>query len=80
MKTATLGVLGGAYKGKRANLKVTLTHAVAIEAGGTIGEIAICGQPNMADIYSSSEADRALPPTCTRCQRKLARLPAELRE
>ena len=71
--TVTLSVLGGAYKGKRASLKVTLTHAVDVEADGATGEIAICGQQNMADVYSSSDAEKALAPTCPKCQAKLRR-------
>jgi hypothetical protein len=63
----TLNVLGGAYKGKRASLKVTLTHSRDLDASG---EVAICGQPNMADEYSADDDEKVLPPTCPKCLRK----------
>lgn len=62
----TLGVLGGAYKGKRASLAITLTHSVAIDQT----YISLCGNENMADEYSSEPEDHALAPTCKRCLRK----------
>lgn len=73
MATVTLGVLGGAYKGNRASLKITLTHAVEVDGEDSTGEIAICGQRNMADFYSASDEEKAQAPTCPKCARKLAK-------
>lgn len=69
----TYSVLAGAYKGKRASLKVTLTHSVEVDAEGVIAsEDALCGQPNMCDY--ATEEEKALPPTCPKCLAKLAKL------
>jgi len=63
----TRGVLGGAYKGKAAELKALLTHLV----DATIdGESALCRKVkagNMADEYSASPAELAARPTCEKC-------------
>lgn len=66
-RLGTLYVLAGAYRGKRASLKVLLTHTVDLDNGH---EIAICGQPNMGDEGGVSESELALPPTCPKCLRK----------
>lgn len=58
-------VLGGAYKGKRLNLKATLTH---LSSDG--GDTALCGkvqEGNLADEYGT---DQTKPATCSACQRK----------
>jgi hypothetical protein len=67
MPTTTMtvhGVLAGAYRGKRANLKALLTHASA-DGGNT----AICGgvaEGNLSDPVEDG------PPTCKRCAAKFA--------
>lgn len=63
----TLYVLGGAYKGNRRDLKILLTHTRDLNYPG---EVAICGQKNIADEYSSSSEDQAKPPTCPKCLSK----------
>lgn len=63
----TLAVLAGMYKGKRRSLKDTLTHTVDLSKSSTV---ALCNQPNMADEYSSTSAEKALPPECKKCLKK----------
>lgn len=58
-------VLAGAYKGKRTNLKATLTH---LSADG--GDSALCGkvqEGNLADEYGT---DQTQPATCKACLKK----------
>jgi hypothetical protein len=65
----TFGLLGGAYKGGRKNLKNLLTHsAVDCGEGMTLcGKIECC---KLADEYAHTEAEISAPPTCKGCLRK----------
>jgi len=65
MKYQTRGVLAGAYRGGRANLKVLLTHTV----DETDLPLCAVNPDSIADEYSCPEgADTA--PTCKKCLSK----------
>lgn len=70
----TRGLLAGAYRGGRRNLKTTLTHAVAVDAGGMCqGQTTLCGRisvGSLADHYAADEVQRAEAPTCRTCRNR----------
>jgi hypothetical protein len=64
----TRGVLAGAYRGGRASLKVTLTHALR-----NGDQMALCGKipaENLVDTYGMSAAEVVAVPTCKTCSRR----------
>lgn len=58
-------VLAGAYKGKRANLKILLNHASLDD-----GETALCGKVQEGSLCDMPETEA----TCPACLKKLARI------
>lgn len=73
-KYQTRKVLGGAYRGKAAELKALLTHLVDVEING---EHALCHKVqdgNMADQYASTAKELAARPTCETCAKRWDRL------
>lgn len=72
--THTRGVLGGAYRGKSADLKSCLTHLVYMK--GEFDTLAV-GCPvkldHIVDFYSDPEGHDARP-TCQKCAKKWDKL------
>jgi len=65
----TRAVLAGAYRGGRRSLRVTLTHAVEVDAAGYEVRV-LCGGvgiDSLADSYSMPTGEA---PTCPRCAKK----------
>lgn len=71
----TTGVLAGAYRGRRNDFEGYKTHTVFCDSEGRQIGVA-CRQPldNMADTFSASDEEKALPPTCPTCLRTWQRL------
>ena len=69
-KYETRGVLGECYKGRKANLKVLLTHLVFLDEQGNDTKSG-CRQnvDHLADHYSDPEKND-LRPTCPKCAAK----------
>jgi len=73
-KYETRGVLGGAYRGKREDLRARLTHTVLVASnGGAVDEVVLCRRvraDNMADRFAYTPAQLAARPTCGECLRR----------
>lgn len=68
----TLGLLAGAYKGKRASLQVTLTHSFDVD-GNWETTTTLCGSikgESVCDEGAYSDEQMAAAPTCQRCLKK----------
>lgn len=71
----TVAVLAAAYKGKRAALDVTRTHAFDTRTGATL-----CGKVNPDSLADDSATNPDLPATCPTCAKRDPRRPAHANE
>lgn len=70
-------VLAGAYRGRDINERALLTHAIIVQGEPPGDEVRVlCSQPldHIADYYSSTPEEAALPPTCATCLKRWERL------
>jgi len=73
----TLGVLGGAYKGKDIGERALLTHIAFISAEGyTIRTGCAVKADNLVDEYAHAEDERTSRPTCPTCAKKWDKIQA----
>lgn len=66
----TVGVLAGAYKGKRLEDRALLTHAIGVDGYGRRASKSLCGR--IAEDRLADDASETLP-TCPLCAERLPR-------
>ena len=69
LTTQTLGVLAGAYRGKKAEARTLLTHLLIND--GETSKVG-CRQPKdrLVDEYGMTDEEIVARPTCTTCAKK----------
>ena len=76
MKIITLGVLAGAYSGRRPSKEQALTHAIDAKFDGGGDGFSLCGRIRADHLVDSNGMkDVNVPPTCKNCLRKDLRFP-----
>lgn len=75
-----VGVLAGAYRGGRKNLRVTLSHAVAANLTGEgLAESSLCGRMHRDHLADEHVAEpQGSRPSCSACARRLEKIPGAI--